>query len=140
MNISVIRGHYPSFNGNARSALINYYELFEPRIVGHAGGRMFILSRIPRITRIFARAVSASLYSFHICAADICMGVYPRSSVPLNSLYSFWNVHMCVCTYEYKTRYCFVRNTHITMHYAIAQCIPALVLLISINNARLQMG
>lgn len=47
---------------------------------------------------------------------------------------------ICVYTYEYKTRYCFVRNPHITMRYAIAQCIPALILLIRINNAHLQMS
>jgi len=70
---------------------------------------MFILSRIPRITRIFARAVSVSLYSFHICATDICMGnLSAKLCVQLNSLYSFWNVYLYVyvCTYEYPILFC----------------------------------
>lgn len=106
VNISVIRGHYPSFNGNARSALINYYELFERRIVGHAARAECLFFRA---SREYLHVRYPLVYIRFIFVPRIYAREFIRSSMPFNSLYSFWNVYTYVYTYEYKTRYCFAR-------------------------------
>lgn len=66
------------------------------------GGRAPNVYSFARITRIFARAVYASLYSFHICAADIYAWEFIREA--LCRLIHFTlsgNLYTCVYVYVY---------------------------------------
>lgn len=111
VNISVIRGHYPSFNGNARSALINYYELFERqnRWARRAECLFFRASReylhvryplvyirfifVPRIyAREFIRTALCRLIHFTLSGTCICMYTHMNTKPDIVlSEYSYYN-------------------------------------------------
>lgn len=111
VNISGIRGHYPSFNGNALYVLINYYELFERRTVGYRGTECLFF-RVSCVSREYLHVRYPLVYTRFIFVPRIyAWGVYPRSSVC--SLIHFTLSGMCICMCMYvhmNTRYCFVET------------------------------
>lgn len=105
VNISVVRDQrkigetVPSFNRIARSALINYYELFECPIAEQEAVSAYSFVHRAYYVNIFCMRYSVGLLfvsCLHRGYAREFIRVYPRSSAPFNSLYSLSGTYIYI--------------------------------------------